>query len=210
MDAGGGVIRVVLVDDEELVLAAVAALLDLEPDLEVVGQAVDGRTGVRLALEHRPDVVVVDQHMPGLDGLGVTAELARTLPTAAVVVLTGRARASLLRPVLEAGAMGFVPKGAPGAVLADVVRRVHRGDRYVDPALAAEALTAPPCPLSPRELDVLRRAGDGASTRSVARSLHLSEGTVRNYLAAIVTKLGVSGRDEARRVAEEHGWLDAR
>ncbi len=203
-------IRVVLVDDEELVLAAVAALLDLEPDLEVVGQAVDGRTGVRLALEHRPDVVVVDQHMPGLDGLGVTAELARTLPTAAVVVLTGRARASLLRPVLEAGAMGFVPKGAPGAVLADVVRRVHRGDRYVDPALAAEALTAPPCPLSPRELDVLRRAGDGASTRSVARSLHLSEGTVRNYLAAIVTKLGVSGRDEARRVAEEHGWLDAR
>lgn len=203
-------IRVVLVDDEELVLAAVAALLDLEPDLEVVGQAVDGRTGVRLALEHRPDVVVVDQHMPGLDGLGVTAELARTLPTAAVVVLTGRARASLLRPALEAGAMGFVPKGAPGAVLADVVRRVHRGDRYVDPALAAEALTAPPCPLSPRELDVLRRAGDGASTRSVARSLHLSEGTVRNYLAAIVTKLGVSGRDEARRVAEEHGWLDAR
>ena len=203
-------IRVVLVDDEELVLAALAALLTLEPDLDVVGQAVDGRAGVRTALEHRPDVVVVDQHMPGLDGLGVTAELARSLPGAAVVVLTGRARASLLRPALEAGAMGFVPKGAPGSVLADVVRRVHRGDRYVDPALAAEALSAPPCPLSPRELDVLRRVGGDASTRTVARSLHLSEGTVRNYLAAIVTKLGVTGRGEAYRVAEEHGWFQAR
>ncbi|MGI5211848.1 response regulator transcription factor [Plantactinospora sp. CA-290183] len=200
-------IRVLLADDEDLIRAAVAALLALEPDLEVVAQAADGRTAVDAALAHRPDVAVVDLEMPALDGLRVAAELATALPSCAVVILTGRGRPAHLRRALTAGARGFLAKGAPGGALADVIRRVHAGARYVDPALAADALTAPECPLTPRELEVLRLAGPDAPVTATARRAHLSEGTVRNHLAAVVQKLGVTSRAEAYRTAREHGWL---
>lgn len=200
-------IRVLLADDEELIRVALAALLGLETDLEVVAQAADGRGAVEAALAHRPDVAVVDLQMPQLDGLQITAELARTLPSCAVVILTGHGRPPHLSKALAAGAKGFLPKGSPGGTLADVVRRVHAGGRYVDPALAAEALTTPECPLTPRELEVLRLAGYDTPVATIARQAHLSSGTVRNYLAAAVAKLGVASRAEAFRTARDHGWL---
>ncbi|WP_084959366.1 response regulator transcription factor [Thermoactinospora rubra] len=206
-DAGGAAIRVLLADDQELIRHALAALLGLEPGLEVVAQAADGRAAVDRALAHRPDVAVVDLDMPALDGLAVSAELARSLPSCAVVILTGYGRPPLLKRALDAGAKAFLPKGSPGGTLADVIRRVHAGGRYVDPALAADALTMPECPLTPRELEVLRLAEVDTPVAVIARRTHLSNGTVRNYLAAIVAKLGVTGRSEAFRLAREQGWL---
>ena len=200
-------IRVLLADDEDLIRAALAALLGLESDLEVVTEARDGRAAVTAALAHRPDVAVVDLQMPALDGLEVTAELARVLPACKVVILTGHGRPPHLQRALAAGAKGFLPKGAPGGTLADVIRRVHAGGRYVDPALAADALTAPECPLTPRELDVLRLAEYDTPVAEVARRTHLSAGTVRNHLSAAVSKLRVANRAEAFRTARDNGWL---
>lgn len=200
-------IRVLLADDEELIRVALAALLSLEPDLEVVAQASDGRAAVDAALAHHPDVAVVDLEMPALDGLHVTAELAKSLPSCAVVILTGRGRPAHLPRALAAGAKGFLPKGSPGGALADVIRRVHAGSRYVDPSLAADALAAPQCPLTPRELDVLRLADYGTPVAVIAKRTHLSHGTVRNYLTAAVHKLGVTSRAEAVRAAQDNGWL---
>jgi two-component system response regulator DesR len=200
-------IRVLLADDENLIRAALAALLGLETDLEVVAQAADGRAAIDAALAHRPDVAVIDLEMPALDGLAVTAELAKALPSCAVVILTGRGRPAHLQRVLAAGGKGFLPKGSPGGALADVIRRVYAGDRYVDPSLAAEALSAPACPLTPRELEVLRLAEYDTPVVVIARRTHLSAGTVRNYLAAAVTKLGVTTRAEAFRIAHHNGWL---
>jgi two-component system, NarL family, response regulator DesR len=201
------VIRVLLADDQELIRAALAALLSLERDLEVVAHAPDGRAAVDAALIHRPDIAVVDLQLPSLNGLEVTAELARTLPTCAVVILTGRGRPQHVQRALAAGAKGFLPKGSPAGALADVIRHVHGGDRYVDPSLAADALTAPRCPLTARELEVLRLAESGTPVAMIARRMHLSNGTVRNYLAAAVTKLGVASRAEAIRTADHNGWL---
>ncbi|MDG4794559.1 response regulator transcription factor [Micromonospora sp. WMMD1082] len=200
-------IRVLLADDEELIRTALAALLSLEPEVEVVAQAPDGRAAVTAALAHRPDVAVVDLEMPELDGLEVTAELASVLPDCKVVILTGHGRPPHLQRALTAGAKGFLPKGSPGGALADVIRRVHAGGRYVDPALAADALTAPQCPLTPRELEVLRLAEYDTPVSVIARRTHLSNGTVRNHLAAVVSKLGVSSRAEALRIAHHNGWL---
>ncbi|QKW14910.1 DNA-binding response regulator [Verrucosispora sp. NA02020] len=199
-------IRVLLADDEELIRTALAALLELEADLTVVAQAADGPAAVTAALAHRPDVAVVDLAMPGQDGFAVAAELARVLPECAVVILTGQGRPPHLARALSAGARGFLPKGAPGGALADVIRRVHAGGRYVDPALAADALSIPPCPLTPRELETLRLAEDGSSVAAIARRARLSSGTVRNYLALAVQKLGVDNRAEAVRVARDCGW----
>ncbi|KOX13664.1 LuxR family transcriptional regulator [Saccharothrix sp. NRRL B-16348] len=196
-----------LADDEELIRVAVAALLGLEPDIEVVAQAGDGREAVRAALAHRPDVAVVDLQMPGLDGFEVTASLASALPACAVVILTGRGKPPHLQRALSAGAKGFLPKGSPGGTLADVVRRVHGGARYVDPELAADALTTPPCPLTPRELEVLRLAEYDTPVAVIARRTHLSAGTVRNYLAAAVAKLGAASRSEAYLTAHDNGWF---
>jgi two-component system, NarL family, response regulator DesR len=142
-----------------------------------------------------------------LDGLAVTAELSREVPACAVVILTGRGRPQHVQPALAAGAKGFLPRGSPGGALADVIRRVHGGDRYVDPSLAADALTAPKCPLTARQLEVLRLAEDGTPVAVIARRTHLANGTVRNYLAAAVTKLGVTSRAEAIRTARHNGWL---
>ncbi|QOC92484.1 response regulator transcription factor [Micromonospora craniellae] len=200
-------IRVLLADDEELIRTALAALLELEEDLTVVAQAADGATAVAAALAHRPDVAVVDLAMPRQDGFGVAAELSRVLPDCAVVILTGQGRPPHLAHALSAGARGFLPKGAPGGALADVIRRVHTGGRYVDPALAADALTIPPCPLTPRELETLRLAEEDASVTAIARRARLSPGTVRNYLAIAVQKLGADSRAEARRIARDNGWL---
>ncbi len=200
-------IRVLLADDEELIRTALAALLDLEPDIAVVAHAGDGRAAVDAARAHQPDVAVVDLEMPRLDGMGVATELARVAPSCAVVILTGHGRPPHLQQALAAGARGFVPKGATGGVLADVVRRVHAGGRYVDPAMAADALTSQPCPLTPRELDVLRAAGPDSPLPAVARRLHLSPGTVRNHLAAVTAKLDATSRADAHHIAREHGWL---
>ena len=200
-------IRVLLADDEELIRVAVAALLGLEPDLEVVAQAADGRTAVELALAHRPEVAVLDLQMPRLDGLAAAAEIHRLLPSCAVVILTGRGRPAQVQRALAAGASGFLPKGSPGGALADVIRRVHAGGRYVDPALAAEALSLPECPLTRRELEVLRNAEPEVAVGVIARRVQLSPGTVRNHLTAIVAKLGVSSRGEAFARAQYEGWL---
>ncbi|SBT39905.1 response regulator transcription factor [Micromonospora auratinigra] len=200
-------IRVLLADDEELIRLALAALLDLEPDLTVVAHAADGRAAIDAALAHRPDVAVLDLEMPPPGGIQVTAELARALPACAVVILTGHGRPAHLRPALAAGARGFLPKGAPGGALADVIRRVHAGARYVDPALAADALTMPDCPLTARELDTLRLAEYGTPAAVIARRTHLAAGTVRNHLAACVQKLGAVDRADAVRIAREAGWL---
>ena len=200
-------IRVLLADDEELIRTALAALLALEPDLDVVAHAGDGRAAVDATVAHRPDVAVVDLEMPHLDGIQVAAELATAAPTCAVVILTGHGRPPHLQRALAAGAKGFLPKGSPGGALADVIRRVHGGARCVDPVLAADALTARPCPLTPRQLDVLRAAGLDTPVSTVGRRVRLSQGTVRNHLAAIATKLGVQSRAEAYRTAQDEGWL---
>ncbi|MFC8619132.1 DNA-binding response regulator [Micromonospora purpureochromogenes] len=200
-------IRVLLADDEELIRQALAALLGLEDDLEVVAQAADGRAALDAARAHRPDVAVVDLEMPAPGGIELAAELGRALPSCAVVILTGHGRPGHLRQALTAGARGFLPKGAPGGALADVIRRVHAGSRYVDPALAADALTLPPCPLTPRELETLRLAEYGAPVAVIARRTGLAAGTVRNHLSASVQKLGAADRTEAVRIAREAGWL---
>lgn len=200
-------IRVLLADDEELIREALVGLLEREPDIRVVATAADGRQTIDRALANRPDVAVVDLQMPGADGIGVITELARLLPSCAGVILTGHGRPHVLRRALSSGARGFLAKGAPGTALADVVRRVHEGLRYVDPVLAADALTAPPSPLTIREAEVLGAAGADRPVREVARALFLSPGTVRNHLAAITAKLGAGSRTEAYQVARENGWV---
>ena len=200
-------IRVLLADDEELIRLALAALLDLEPDIEVVAHARDGRSALDAALAHRPDVAVLDLEMPPPGGVEVAAELTRALPGCAPVILTGHGRPAQLRPALTAGVRGFLAKGAPGGALADVIRRVPSGARYVDPALAADALTLPECPLTPRELETLRLAELGTPVAVIARRTHLAAGTVRNHLSACVQKLGAADRAEAVRRAREAGWL---
>ena len=200
-------IRVLLAEDEELIREALAGLLEREPDIEVVATAADGRQAIDRALAHRPDVAVVDLQMPEVDGIGVITELRRMLPDCSGVILTGHGRPHLLRRALSSGARGFLAKGAPAAALADVVRRVHEGHRYVDPILAADALTAPPSPLTPRETEVLAVAREDRPIREVARTVYLSPGTVRNYLAAITQKLGADSRAEAYRTARDNGWI---
>jgi len=203
----GSRIRVLLAEDEELIREALVGLLEREPDIDVVATAADGRQAIDRALAHRPDVAVVDLQMPVVDGIGVVTELGRVLPACAGVILTGHGRPHVLRRALDSGARGFLAKGAPGTALADVVRRVHGGQRYVDPVLAADALTAPPSPLTPRESEVLSVAREDRPVRDIARRVFLSQGTVRNYLAGITQKLGAGSRAEAYRIARENGWI---
>ena len=200
-------IRVLIAEDDELIRAALSALLEREPDMEIVGAAENGHHATELARSRHPDVAIVDLQMPGVDGLGVIRELDRVAPDCASVILTGHGRPQVLRRALASGARGFLAKGAPGTALADVVRRVHEGLRYVDPVLAAEALTAPPSPLTSRETEVLLAAQADRPVREVARSLFLSQGTVRNYLATIKQKLGAESRSDAYRIARDNDWL---
>jgi two-component system, NarL family, response regulator DesR len=199
------VIRIVLADDERLTRQAVAALLGLEPDLTVVADVEDGAAALLAVDEHRPDVVVLDVEMPRLDGLAVLAELAGR--PVRCVMLTRHARPGVLRQALSLGAKGFLAKTAPASLLADVVRRVHAGLRYVDPDFAAAALTEPDCPLTDRELEVLRHVTDTATAADIARAMHLSAGTVRNYVSSAMAKLSARSRTEAARTARDQGWI---
>ncbi len=200
-------IRVVLADDQHLVRGALAALLELEDDISVVGEVGRGDGVVGAVLDLRPDVVLLDVEMPGLDGLAAASALAAAAPGVRVLVLTTFGRPGYLRRAMEAGALGFVVKDAPAAQLADAVRRVVRGERVVDPALAAETLAGGTSPLTGRERDVLVAARDGATVADIAARLFLSEGTVRNYLSSSIAKTGSRNRAEALRVAEDRGWL---
>jgi two-component system response regulator DesR len=200
-------IRLLLADDQALVRGALATLLGLEPDLEVVAEVGRGDDAVDAARRTRPDVALLDVEMPGLDGIAATRALRAAMPSCKVLVVTTFGRLGYLRRALEAGASGFVVKDTPARQLADAVRRVHAGLRVVDPALAAESLAAGSSPLTTRETDVLRAARDGGTVADLAAALHLSEGTVRNHLSAAIGKTGARTRAEAVRMAEDAGWL---
>ncbi|MCE7005714.1 response regulator transcription factor [Kibdelosporangium philippinense] len=195
-------IRVVLADDEQLTRQAVASLLGLEPDLEVVADVDDGSKALLAIAEHKPDVVVLDVEMPTMDGLKVL-ELIDTR----AIMLTRHARPGVLRQALSLGAKGFLAKTAPAALLADVIRRVHAGMRYVDPEFAASALAENPCPLTDRELEVLRMVDDSRTAPDIARALNLSAGTVRNYVSSAMTKLGAKTRAQAAKMVRDNGWI---
>lgn len=200
-------IRVLLADDQALVRGALAALLELEPDLDVVAEVGRGDDVVRAARDHAVDVALLDVEMPGLNGIAATAQLVAELPTCRVLMVTTFGRPGYLRQAMAAGASGFVVKDTPARRLADAVRRVHAGLRVVDPVLAAESLARGESPLTDREGDVLRAAAGGGTVAEIARRLHLSEGTVRNHLSSAIGKTGARTRAEAARVAVDSGWL---
>jgi two-component system response regulator DesR len=196
----------VLLADQHLVRGALAALLSLEEDIEVVVEVGRGDAVVEAARTARPDVALLVE-MPGLDGIAAAAALRAAAPGVRVLMLTTFGRPGYLRRAMEAGALGFVVKDAPADQLADAVRRVAAGQRVVDPALAAATLAGGASPLTARERDVLVAARDGATISDIAARLFLSEGTVRNYLSAAITKTGTRNRVEALRIAETNGWL---
>ncbi|MGW6195684.1 response regulator [Kribbella sp. NPDC055110] len=200
-------IRLLIADDQALVRGALAALLDLEPDLEVVSEVGRGDEVIDAAKNARPDVALLDVEMPGLDGIEAAAALRTAVPGVRVLMVTTFGRPGYLRRAMEAGAAGFVVKDTPATQLADAVRRVHQGLRVVDPSLAAETLVAGTSPLTGRESDVLRAAREGGTVADIAKELHLSEGTVRNHLSAAIGKTGARTRAEAARIAIDNGWL---
>ena len=200
-------VRILLADDQAMVRSALAALLALEDDFEVVAEVGRGDEVVAAARASAPDVALLDIEMPGLDGLAAAAALRQELPACRVVILTTFGRPGYLRRAMEAGALGFVVKDAPAEQLADAVRRVAAGERVVDPALAAATLAGGPSPLTARERHVLVAARGGRTVADIAGTLFLSEGTVRNYLSAAIAKTGVRNRVEAIRVADDRGWL---
>ncbi|MFJ2667358.1 response regulator [Nocardia fluminea] len=205
-------IPVLLADDETLIRAAMATMLGLEPDLEVVAHVGSGSELVaawrRRAEEGEPvAVAVIDLQMPGIDGIDTAVELLRITPGAGTLIVTSHGRPGYLKRALAAGVRGFLPKTTSAATLAEVIRSVHDGGRYVDPELAAEAISAGDTVLTAREADVLEFAADGASVEDIAKRAHLSPGTTRNYLSSAMTKLGVSNRYEAALKAREKGWI---
>jgi two-component system response regulator DesR len=199
-------IRVVVAEDQSMVLGALAALLEIEPEIEVVGQARDGREALELVELHRPDILLTDIEMPLMTGLELAAEVGRRRLATRVIILTTFARGGYLRRALDAGASGYLLKDSPSEELANAVRRVHQGGRAIDSELAREAWTERD-PLNDRERQVLRLAAEGTATGAIAASLGLSEGTVRNYLSDAISKLGASNRVEAARTARTKGWL---
>lgn len=201
------VIRVLLADDQALVRGAMGALLDLEPDIEVVAQAGRGDEVVAAARESGADVCLLDIQMPGIDGVEAARQVREQLPGVRVVMVTTFDRPGYLRRALDAGAVGFVVKTTPAARLAEAVRRAHAGLRTVDPQLANDLLFSGPNPLTAREQEVLRLARDGEPVARLARKLFLSPGTVRNHLSSAIGKTGAANRVEAARIATERGWL---
>lgn len=199
-------IRVVLAEDQGMVLGALAALLEIEEDIVVVGQARNGKAALDAVAEHKPDILITDIEMPEMSGLEVAAELKRLRLTTRTIILTTFARAGYLRRALDAGASGYMLKDKPAKELADAVRRVNMGLRIIDPELAAVAWGAPD-PLTDRERQVVRLAGEGVAGIEIAEKLGLSEGTVRNYLSEAMSKLGANNRVEAARIARAKGWL---
>jgi two-component system response regulator DesR len=200
------VIRVLIAEDQSMILGALAALLDIEDDLDVVGQAANGSEALEMTLRLVPDVLLTDIEMPGMSGLDVAADLRSRGARTRVIILTTFARPGYLRRALDVGAAGYLLKDAPSAQLAEAIRRVAAGGRAVDPGLATEAWTEPD-PLTDRERQVLRLADEGRSSEAIARELKLSEGTVRNYLSEAIGKLGAGNRIEAARLARQKGWL---
>ena len=200
-------IRVLLAEDQTMLRGALSQLLELEPDITVVAQAANGREAHRMAREHAPDVIVTDIEMPEMTGLEFAAALKESDSKSRVIILTTFARPGYLRRALDAGARGYLLKERPASELAEAIRRVHAGLRAVDPALAAEAWGADEDPLTDRERQILQRAGDGRTSADIASELHLSEGTVRNYLSEAIAKLGAANRVDAARIARSRGWL---
>ncbi|MGH3243427.1 MAG: response regulator transcription factor [Spirillospora sp.] len=200
-------IKVLLADDHHVVRSALAALLNLEPDLTVVAEVDRGDEVLPAARASRPDVAVLDVDMPGLDGLAAAAALHDALPQVTALILTGHGKPGHLRRALSAGVRGFLLKTSPPEELAAGIRAVAAGQRVLDPKLALTAWDIADNPLTPRETDVLRLAAEGAEAPEIAARLHLSAGTVRNYLTAVVTKLNARNRTDAARIAREAGWL---
>lgn len=200
-------ITLLLADDQALVRGAMAALLGLEEDLEVVAEVGSGDEVLAAARRTRPDVAVLDVEMPGLDGISAAAQLTSELPGTRVLIVTTFGRPGYLRRALEAGASGFVVKDTPSDELAEAVRTVAKGGRVVDPSLATEVVVGGPNPLTEREREVLAVALDGRSAADIAAKVHLSPGTVRNHLSSAIGKTGTSNRVEAGRRAQDLGWL---
>jgi len=212
MTAASKKIRVLLAEDQTMLRGALAALLELEPDISVIANAPNGHEALRLARQHTPDIVITDIEMPEMTGLELAAALKEFTPAPGtkpprIIILTTFARAGYLRRALDAGARGYLLKDSPASELAEAIRRVHAGLRAVDPALAAEAWSAEDDPLTDRERQILQRAGDGRTSSDIAAELHLSEGTVRNYLSEAIAKLGAANRVDAARIARSRGWL---
>ncbi|MFJ8888679.1 response regulator [Streptomyces sp. NPDC102402] len=200
-------VRVLLADDEHLIRGALAALLALEDDIVLVAEAATGPEALAMALAHRPDVAVLDLEMPGADGVKVATSLRTGLPGCKTMIVTSHGRPGHLKRALEAGVRAFVPKTVSARRLAEIIRTVHAGNRYVEPELAADAISAGNSPLTAREAELLELAADGASVAEIAERASLSQGTVRNYLSAAVSKLGAENRHAAVRLARERGWV---
>jgi two-component system response regulator DesR len=200
-------IRIVIAEDQALVLGALAALLGLEDDLEVVGTAGNGKDALALCRELRPDIVLTDVEMPQMTGLELAAQLNELGLACRVVIVTTFARAGYLRRALESGVRGYLLKDAPAETLAAAIRQVAGGGRAIAPELALESWSAGQDPLSDRERQVLRLAGEGKTSAEIAKLVHLSEGTVRNYLSEAISKLNAGNRVEAYRLARNAGWL---
>jgi len=201
------VIRVLIAEDQAMVRGALKALLAMEGDIEIVAETDRADRVVPLAVETNPEVALLDIEMPGGDGIGAASQLRQVLPACKILILTTFGRPGFLRRAMESGASGFMLKDAPSHELAVAIRRTMKGERVIDPGLAAAALSAGVSPLSDREREVLKAGQGGASIAEIARLLFLSEGTVRNYLSSAIQKLEVSNRTEAARIAEEQGWL---
>jgi two-component system, NarL family, response regulator DesR len=200
-------IRVLLVDDEHLIRGAMATLLALEDDMIVTGQAGTGKEALAMARALHPDIAVVDLQLPDIDGIEITGAILHEVPGCAVMIVTSHGLPGHLKRALTAGARGFLPKTVAADVLATVIRTIHSGGRYVDPQLAAEAISAGESPLTTREAEILDLAAAGAPIDDIARQVRLSPGTVRNYLSTAVGKLGAVNRHEAVRIARGHGWI---
>lgn len=210
-------IRLVVADDQAILRSGLVALLGLESDVEVVGEAADGASTLAAVAEHRPDVLLLDVQMPAgttaegaagpADGIEVAEALRGAEGAPRIIVLTTFGRAGYLRRTMEAGAAGFMVKDTPVEQLVDAIRRVHQGLRVVDPELAAQSLSVGPSPLTLKETEVLQAVAAGGTTGTIAKTLFLSEGTVRNHLSAVIGKLGVTNRVEAVRDASENGWI---
>ncbi|HZQ44023.1 MAG TPA: response regulator transcription factor [Acidobacteriaceae bacterium] len=200
-------IRVLLAEDQTMLRGALTALLELEAGITVIAQATNGREALCLAREYSPDIVVTDIEMPEMTGLEFAMALRDSGSKARVIILTTFARSGYLRRALEAGVRGYLLKDRPASELAEAIRRVHAGLQSIDPALAAEAWNADPDPLSERERQILKLVNSGRSSTEIAQQLHLSEGTLRNYLSEIISKLGATNRTDAARIAHSRGWL---
>jgi len=200
-------IRILIAEDQKLVLGALSALLRLEPDFEVVGSASDGREALALAESLVPDIVLTDIEMPHMTGIELAQALVQRKLACRVVVVTTFARSGYLRRAMQAGVRGYLLKDAPVEALAQAIRAVHEGGRAIAPELALESWNSGNDPLTERERQVLRLAGEGRSSGEIARQVHLSEGTVRNYLSEAISKLGAGNRVEAYRMARDAGWL---